>query len=31
MNLFDLVLLEYPYSSIYEDSETYDQLKQSIP
>ena len=28
MNLFDLVLLEYPYSSIYEDSETYDQLRR---
>ncbi|HET6879265.1 MAG TPA: c-type cytochrome domain-containing protein, partial [Pirellulales bacterium] len=26
LNLFDLVLLEYPYAAIYEDSETFDRL-----
>lgn len=26
LNLFDLVLLEYPYAAVYEDSETYDRL-----
>ncbi len=26
VNLFDLVLLEYPYGTMYEDSETYDHL-----
>jgi mono/diheme cytochrome c family protein len=27
-NLFDLVLLEYPYAVVYEDSETYDRLAE---
>jgi len=28
LNLFDLVLLEYPYAVVYEDSETYDRLAE---
>ena len=30
LNLFDLVLLEYPYGVIYEDSETFDRLTEEF-
>jgi mono/diheme cytochrome c family protein len=30
LNLFDLVLLEYPYAAIYEDSETFDHLVEEF-
>jgi mono/diheme cytochrome c family protein len=29
-NLYDLVLLEYPYSIVYEDSETFDRLTEEF-
>jgi mono/diheme cytochrome c family protein len=30
VNLFDLVLLEYPYAALYEDSETFDRLTEEF-
>ena len=30
VNLFDLALLEYPYGILYEDSETFDRLKEEF-
>lgn len=30
VNLFDMILLEYPYAAIYEDSETFDSLVEEF-